>query len=367
MDNARIMDIDTLLSPISESQPTGADARVEPEITQNYYSLKDARTTARAAERSNIFDNNTSEIPEWLTIITQAPQVLCEQTKDIEICCWYTEALVRKEGFSGLKHGFELIRGLIEEYWDELYPMPDEDGLETRVAPLTGLNGSGAEGVLISPIRNVNITAGSTHESFSLWQYQQALDIQKIHDENDRQNRVNSAGFSLTDIQQSVSETPDDFFIQTVSDLNHCIEDYRAISNKLDEYCGLDISPPTRNIINVLEECIGAIKHLAGDVLESNEEDMAENSGDVVLTTADDNPPSSSGAITSREEAFKQLLRISDFFKKTEPHSPIPAVLQRAVDWGNMPLEQLIQELIPDNSSREHYSHLTGIKLEDEY
>lgn len=361
------MDIDTLLSPISEARPTGADARLEPEITQNYYALKDARTSARAAERSNIFDNNTSEIPEWVTIIVQAPQVLCEQTKDIEICCWYTEALVRKEGFSGLKHGFELIRGLIEEYWDELYPMPDEDGMETRVAPLTGLNGSGAEGVLISPIRNVKITSSSNHDSYSLWQYQQALEIQKIHDENDRQNRINSAGFSLTDIQQSVSETPDEFFIQIMSDLNHCIEDYKQISNKLDEYCGLELSPPTRNIINVLEECLGAVKHLAGDILEDSTE-AAEDQ----LEAADSSNPTTTttvqiGAINSREEAFKQLLRISDFFKKTEPHSPIAAILQRAVDWGNMPLEQLIQELIPDNSSREHYSHLTGIKLEDDY
>jgi len=361
------MDIDTLLSPISEDQPTGADARVEPEITQNYYTLKDARTNARAAERSNIFDNTSSEIPEWVTIITQAPQVLCEQTKDIEICCWYTEALVRKEGFSGLRHGFELIRGLIEEYWDELYPMPDEDGLETRVAPLTGLNGSGSEGVLISPIRNVNITDGSTHESFSLWQYQQALEIQKIHDENDRQNRINNAGFSLTDIQQSVSETPDDFFRQTVSDISHCIEDYKAISNKLDEYCGPEISPPTRNIINVLEECMGAVKHLAGDVLEDATENSEQTEGSTEATESTSTASVQTGAITSRDEAFKQLLRISDFFKKTEPHSPIAAILQRAVDWGNMPLEQLIQELIPDNSSREHYSHLTGIKIEDDY
>lgn len=362
------MDIDTLLSPISESQPTGADARVEPEITQNYYTLKDARTNARAAERSNIFDSANTEIPEWLTIITQAPQMLCEQTKDLEICSWYTEALVRKEGFAGLKLGFELIRGLIEEYWDELYPMPDEDGLETRVAPLTGLNGSGAEGVLISPIRNIPITNSPSHPNYSLWQYQQALEIQKIHDENDRQNRINSAGFSLTDIQQSVAETPDDFFKQIINDINHSIEDYKAISNKLDEYCGMEVSPPTRNIINVLEECLGAVKHLAGDVLEEADELINEGDNEISAGSAATAPESApAGTITTREEAFKQLLRISDFFRKTEPHSPIAAILQRAVDWGNMPLEQLMQELIPDNSSREHYSHLTGIKFEDEY
>ena len=359
------MDIDTLLTPISDSQPTGADARVDPEITQNYYTLKDARTNARAAERSNIFDNNSSEIPEWISILDQAPQVLCKQTKDLEICCWYTEALIRNKGFSGLKQGFELIRGLIEEFWDDLYPLPDEDGLETRVAPLMGLNGSGAEGVLISPIRNVKLTNSSGHDSYSLWQYQQALEIQKIHDENDRQNRIDSAGFSLTDIQHSVSDTSNDFFIAIVDDLNASIEDYKSISDMLDKHCGLDISPPSRNIINVLEECLSAVKHLAGDVFETNDEAESVNESDENSETTE-SISSNNNAINSREDAFKQLLRVSDFFKKTEPHSPIPAILQRAVKWGNMPIEQLIQELIPDNSSREHFRELTGVINNDE-
>lgn len=359
------MDIDTLLAPISDSQPTGADARVDPEITQNYYTLKDARTSARAAERSNIFDSNSSEIPEWLSILNQAPQVLCEQTKDLEICCWYTEALIRSKGFSGLKQGFKLIRGLIEEFWDELYPLPDEDGLETRIAPLTGLNGSGAEGVLISPIRNVKLTNSSGHDSYSLWQYQQALEIQKIHDENDRQNRIDTAGFSLSDIQHSVSDTSNDFFIAIVDDLNACIEDYKSISDMLDGHCGLDISPPSRNIINVLEECLSAVKHLAGDVFEANDEAESVDESDENIETTE-SASSNNNAINSREDAFKQLLRVSDYFKKTEPHSPIPAILQRAVKWGNMPIEQLIQELIPDNSSREHYRELTGVINNDE-
>lgn len=360
------MDIDTLLAPISDTQPTGADARVEPEITQNYYTLKDARTNARAAERSNVFDNINSEIPDWLTIIDQAPQVLCEQTKDLEICCWYTEALIRQDGFNGLKHGFELIRGLIEEFWDELYPLPDEDGLETRVAPLAGLNGSGAEGVLISPIRNVKLTDSNGHDSYSLWQYQQALEIQKIHDENDRQSRIDAAGFNLTDIQHSVSDTNNDFFITLVDDLHSCIEDYKCISNLLDEHCGLDISPPSRNIINVLEECLSAVKHLAGEVFETDNAIETDISSDSNEITNSGNIPPNNTTINSREEAFKQLLRISDFFKKTEPHSPIPAILQRAVKWGNMPLDQLIQELIPDNSSREHYRELTGVINNDD-
>ena len=72
------------------------------------------------------------------------------------------------------------------------------------------------------------------------------------------------------------------------------------------------------------------------------------------------------GAINSREAAFKQLLDIAQFFRKTEPHSPVSYVLEKAVKWGNMPLNELIVELIPDSSSRERYSELTGVKSNED-
>ena len=42
------------------------------------------------------------------------------------------------------------MRELAENFWDGLYPLPDEDGILTRVAPLAGLNGVEADGVLKS-------------------------------------------------------------------------------------------------------------------------------------------------------------------------------------------------------------------------
>ena len=72
------------------------------------------------------------------------------------------------------------------------------------------------------------------------------------------------------------------------------------------------------------------------------------------------------GPVANREDAFKQLNEIADFFLKTEPHSPISYVLQKAVKWGNMSLPDLIEELIPDRSSREHFGELTGVVTEED-
>jgi type VI secretion system protein ImpA len=57
-----------------------------------------------------------------------------------------------------------------------------------------------------------------------------------------------------------------------------------------------------------------------------------------------------SGAIQNRQDALKRLGDISEFFRKTEPHSPISYILQRAVKWGNMPLELWLQDVIKDET-----------------
>ncbi|MFV9616772.1 MAG: ImpA family type VI secretion system protein, partial [Gammaproteobacteria bacterium] len=91
-------------------------------------------------------------------------------------------------------------------------------------------------------------------------------------------------------------------------------------------------------------------------------------------TTDDSSAPSATdlsaqttGPVNSRADAFKKLTEISEFFRKTEPHSPISYILERAVKWGDMSLNDLIKELIPDSSARDTYGSLTGIKTDDDY
>lgn len=160
MPSPALIDIESLVGPISEENSVGEDIRQDSSPTSLYNTIKDARNAARAAERHSLFDGGSNEAMEnWHKILELAPEILKNHAKDLEVASWYTEALIRRAGFQGLRDGFTVIHQLIDNYWDNLYPLPDdEDGVETRVAPLTGLNGEGAEGVLIAPIRNVIIT-----------------------------------------------------------------------------------------------------------------------------------------------------------------------------------------------------------------
>lgn len=372
MASPNIIDLDRLLAPISEDLPAGDDIRKDSSPTSNYQTIKAARLAARAAERQSVHDGDTQEADKyWREVLDLAPEILATQSKDLEIASWYTEALLRRHGFQGLRDAFQLLRGMVENFWDVLHPMPDEDGMETRTASLAGLNGEGAEGVLIAPVRKVPITEGQPPAPFSYWQYQQALEIEKISDEEARLSKRDKLGFDLEDIAKAVNESTDEFFLNQRDDLNQCLEHFKACGQRLDEHCGTHDAPPTRNIIDILEECQGAIKHIGKDKF------AGLDGSDADIDTADEQNSDESGsgsvsaqstphkATMDRELAFRQLKEISEFFRKTEPHSPISYVLQKAVKWGNMSLDQLVMELIPDSSSRAHFSELTGVEVEE--
>jgi type VI secretion system protein ImpA len=119
MPSPQVIDVSSLIEPISSDNAVGLDLRQDATPRSIYSRIRDARKAARAAERSNLFDNNSTEADEhWRQVYELAPQALKANAKDLEIACWYTESLIRKAGFKGLRDGFCLIRQLIEKYWD---------------------------------------------------------------------------------------------------------------------------------------------------------------------------------------------------------------------------------------------------------
>ncbi len=368
MASPAIIDIDALLKPISEERSVGENLRLNNRPTSQYSIIKDARNAARAAERKSMFDDSNTEASEhWKKIITLAPQILASEAKDLEIASWYTEALIRKSGFTGLRDGFTLLRQLVEQYWEAgLYPAADEDGIETRVAPISGLNGEGSDGVLLAPIRRTEITDNFAPGPFSLWQYKQAVDLSRMTEGNEREQQVSKIGFSMEDIGNAVEQSSSDYFVNLRDDITICLSEYRALSELLITHCGHH-APATNKIIELLEETLSAVNHIAKHKYPLEEEAVSDDSPEVVQSEPGSNSPVPAGPISSRDDAFRQLQTISDFFRRTEPHSPISYVLDKAVRWGDMPLDELMSELIPDHSSRTTYGSLTGVKTDDNY
>ncbi len=64
-----------------------------------------------------------------------------------------------------------------------------------------------------------------------------------------------------------------------------------------------------------------------------------------------------------RDQAFAQLRIIADFFRRTEPHSPIYMLLERSIRWGYMSLPQLLEEMVGgDEQVMQHINQLAGLE-----
>lgn len=361
------LNIEELLAPVSEENAAGIDLRNDESPDSLYYTLKDARNSARAIERNSFpGDDNEdhAETEHWKLIISKAPEAL-KQSKDLEIAAWLTEALIRQDGFAGLKEGFTLINGLIQNFWDGLYPLPDEDGVSTRVAVLVGLNGiNNTIGTLVAPINTAPLTADGDYSS---WSYTQAQELDKTKDPATKKKKMASGAVPINTIMTAVKPSQSDFYVDLEADLESTISEFTAFTDKLDELCG-DDTPPSSNIRKSLENARKTLHLIAKNILNPEVEVEIEAGESDADGQAPREADASKGAefkttgnIKGRLEAFKTLQAVAEFFKRTEPHSPIGFTIERVVRWGDMSLPQLLQELVPDPQAKDYYEKLVGI------
>lgn len=363
--------IQTLISPIDGDNPCGVDLRET--SSDDYQTLKDARRSIASLIRARKFDSDASgEInAHWQTIYDLAPKVIQSQAKDLEVAAWFTEAALKLNGYTGLRDAFALTEALVSEFFDNIYPLPDEDGIETRVYPLIGLNGEDGNGTLILPIKNVPLSE-DYNLPFTFNLYSRCLDAENISDPDAKNQRIEEIGLSMDTIHAQVYDSSEAFYRQLIEDIEACLRHFNSMTKILDEKCGLANSPPSSAIKKSLEAVLNAVNTLTKTKL-------AASASQTDTTQAESQPGSQSapqstgqsmsgkaialGSIQSREDALNQLLVIANYFRQTEPHSPLCGALERVVEWGNASLQELMLKLIPDASARAIYTQLTGIDL----
>ncbi|MEM6672378.1 MAG: type VI secretion system protein TssA [Planctomycetota bacterium] len=357
-------EIDPLLAPIGGDSPGGSDLTADGSPSSVFYEIKGMRDEARAAERGDDLGAHVTvdEVARWRPVAELAPKILASETKDLRVVAMWIEALARTDGFAGLRDGFRLTRELVESYWDQLHPMPDEDGIETRVAPLSGLNGMGGPGVLASVIQRIPLTQEGESGPVPKWIADQAAELDRLEPDV-RASRIADGSTSMDQVHAAVAQTDPAFFADLLEDVLAALEEWRALTAVLDERAGAD-APPSSQLVELFEDVASCIRHIAKDrlpieVAPADEDGEAQDSE---APTGSGSPAPAAGAIAGREQALRNLAEIADFFRRTEPHSPLAYLLERAVRWGRTPLPQLLAELIPDQGARSTFNALTGVE-----
>ncbi|APX12004.1 ImpA family type VI secretion system protein [Tateyamaria omphalii] len=333
---------DSRLPPIT--LPVGENPRESSSALADYRRLRDARSAARAEERRQEGAEPAIRVlkiaPEWLEVTDTAAHLLDHVGLDIEVAVWLIEARTRLEGFAGLAESLRRLADMVESHGTDLHPQP-EDALDRPFDIIGALNGVGREGTLIAPLRLVPLPADGNYGEHGVWNVTDGGAGPAVA------TALAQAGPAAISAQLRAIETAG-------AQLERC-------DGLLSDLLGPE-APPFNKIEDALDEAARTIRSLAADSLVQDAgSDALPGDGTALSARGSPADMPALAKITSREDAFDQMLRIAAYFRRAEPHSPIADALDTLVRRGRMDFATLLAELIPDDHARRAVMTTAGI------
>ena len=371
-----LIDEDTrlaVLAPIEDS--VGIDGREDEGAAGNL--LREIRSQRKALvrlEQAAAMVDEDVVIPEgswdWDAIGENAIEYLSTFGKDLEVAAVLMEVAARKAGLGDLAEATEAVAELVEAFWDQgLYPAEDEDGVETRFQPLSGLSGSSqsGDGALINPLRrNVILPSGlrmlDKVKGDSLMQSAQTLtgEAKRVKSDEARQ--------AYADLEAAVRRSSPAGLAAAAALAARIEQAWKRLIAFISERT----KPQYPSASRLNEELRTLNTWLAGLAPSS---DAGGASVDAGVVAEDDGSSGAisggggaavagfvSGRISRREDALKAVAAAAEYFQVHEPLSPIGTTLREVDRRARMSLHELLSELIPDDSARNDFYWRSGIR-----
>ena len=348
-----VIDLELLLQPISDESPSGESLR--------YSGIYDEIAEARRA------DENLNQ-GEWVTELKMADYgkvidlgipALSSQTKDLQIGVWVAEATIRKNGLAGFRDSLLMLHGFHERFWDTLHPEIDEGDMEGRANAMSWFDIQGALSLRTAAFtggRGYSLNDFDDSRKYDFPENAESLPTEekvKLNQLKAEAEKNRSVTMSVWNVERAATRRV------AMESINFTIEECWTAFNDLNRLCeekyDRNQTPGFSNIKNTLEKIHEQAKKLLEEKRleepdEVEEEAAVDESGEALAGAPRSEGGSVAGAIASRKDALKRLGEIAAFFQRTEPHSPVSYLVQRAVKWGNMGLESWLQEVIKDEN-----------------
>jgi len=331
--------LEQLLKPVSEAAPCGESLAFSPDL--------DAIAQARKADDPSLEQGawvTTLKEADWKFVSKRCAVLIETRSKDLQLAVWLAEANAKTGGLRGLGDALQLIGALCERYWDGLYPLPDEDGFEQRIGNLSWIAARVPQLVTECPV-----TEGAV---FSMRQIGAMREAARTHGAD-----------AIADVEAARSRTSKAFSAKLLEDGEHCLAMLAQMETALDSLLGND-GPSFSNARTALQNLVHFVTPAAGKSMATAAPPAAEpESGTEPLPTLPAGAVAS-GPLPSRSQALAQLRAVAEFFRRTEPHSPVAYLADKAASWGEQPLHVWLKTVVKDAAALSHVDELLGIERE---
>jgi type VI secretion system protein ImpA len=345
-----LIDIDRLLAQIGPENPSGEkDLEYDPAFMNLEERIKG---TPEVEIGGKILQE--AKAPNWREIQEDAAELLT-RTHDLRVAVSLTRALLNTEGLIGLSVGLNLLQGLVERFWDTLYPrlLPEENHNPTqRINILMTLCDRDA---VISPMLGATLCISPTMGCYTLRDIQKAtgkLAISNVDNKPAPPPAAIEAAFKDCDVhalranKEAVGES-----LLHLSNLENLLKE-KVGSGREPHFDDLRLL--LNEMHDVLERWIPKHESLPLSAQRKKKEPQpsAVNGKTSPAPTASSQKVNSMDTINSRQDVTRLLDQICLYYEKNEPASPVPLLLKRAARLVEKNFFEIIQDVAPESAAQ---------------
>ncbi len=321
----------SLCEPLSADAPCGVD-------------LEDTQLLA-SFDAFRVFGNDTplrSDL-DWREIRDQSVEAL-GKSRDLRLLTHLAVATLRVDGLKAFCALLPVAERWLLEQWDLVFPRVDEDAVLRKNA----LNGFSDRMAVIDPLRRAPIAAHRQLGGFSL-----------------RDLELASGQLTPTEADQQVPGTAQSEATLAASAVEELaalaeviatgIAALKKVATTMQEKADFQSAPDFEPLLRPLARIHSLLtEHLAtrAPVAAASQEGQAAAPGASVSAAP--------GEIASRQDAIRAMDAIAAFFRKNEPSSPVPLLLDRAKRLVSKNFLELLEDIAPDSLAQ--VKQLGGIK-----
>lgn len=332
-----------------------------------YDQIREARREDDASLSMGIWETEIKKA-DWFLVEKLCSDVLKNQSKDIQVSVWLTEAWLNLDGFLGCKRGFELIKDLCDVFWKEFHPQLDGEDIEHRLRIFEWANETFAHRLMFIPLTTP--VGQSNLPSFSLADWNYALNLDTVSKRSTDANSMISASEAKGDptlgrFRKGLQQTPAESLNAILQSTSILTQAVKSLSEALINQCGAQ-APSFQKILDHLIDISRICKTTPNQKtleLPSAEENI---SVPILKDLAQENlnnfsePTNNEFTVTGRQSAYQSLKEIANFLEGTDLHSPTPHILHMLVSWEHKSLPEILISLSEGQADHQLLMQLLG-------
>lgn len=320
-----MIDVQELLIPIADSEPTGCFLKYDPiydEILQ--FKQEDDPQLSQGVWETKLKKANWPELEKICIFALQ------KKSKDLQIAVWLTEAWINISQWDGLNRGIQLIDELSKKFWQILYPPLNapSGSIEYRMSPFLYFSKKFPQLVSMIPL---TMPINGELKSYNLYDWQLASLNEQISD---------ATSMTFSDFNLSLLSTSAIHIKQNLAHIQFCISSLKNLESTIDTFAQNE-APSFTEIYSRLQS--------AQQILEQTQqtECLQKTTNQQVQQILE--IPQAEQNQMNVEQAYETLSKISTFLEAEQPQSPAPLLIELAIKFGN----KTFRELISDNNNQE--------------